>query len=212
MEPCGFSSIWVKPKQTLRRIVESAPNAKLWLLSAVYGLHYMFWLGKFFSFSNTLPLWGTIVLAVVLAIPVGYIAFNITAWFIWWIGKLLGGHAPFTHVRAVVAWSNFPNIINIIVWIVLMSAFGSSVFAQGFPGNIHPEGGMLRLLQICMVVQLIISIWILVIMVNGLGEVSMYSVWMGLLNVILASIIIGLLFYGGAYLLDHMMQSGGTKS
>lgn len=204
----SFFSIWVKPKQTIRRIVESCANYKLWILSGVYGLQYMFWISQFFSFTHKIPLWGTIVLAAVLAFPAGYIVINISSWFMWWISKLLGGHAPFKHVRAAFAWSNFPNIINIVIWIVLIIAFGNQVFMQGFPGNMPSNVEMLPLLRVGVLIQTVIGVWMLVLLVLSLGEVSGYSAWMGLLNVILSVIIIAVLFYGGGYLVQKLILTG----
>ena len=195
-------AIWVKPRKTIRAILEMGPNYQLGILSAIYGLHYLFYTSQFFGLAGAFPVGLIILAAVILAIPIGYIVFSLSSFFILIFGKLLGGKGGFKSIRCTVAWCALPNVINIILWFILIGFFGREVFMQGFAATMPAHHVLL--LQVCMLLQAGVFFWALVILINGLAEVQGYSVWMGLLNLILASIVMGLVFYGVGFAIERL--------
>ena len=195
-------SIWVKPRKTIRALMALNPSYQLVTLSAIYGLHYLFYTSQFFGLAAVMPTWAIILASIILAIPIGFLVFSLSSFFILLFGKLLGGTGCFKSIRCALSWCAVPNVVNIVLWIILVVFFGGSVFMQGFAST-TPEHHLL-LLQVCMLLQAGVFLWALVILINGLAEVQGYSVWMGLLNLILASIVMGLIFYGVGFAIERL--------
>lgn len=195
-------SIWVKPRKTIRAILSENPNYHLGILSAIYGLHYLFYSSQFLSLAIVAPAWLITVVSLVFALPVGYIVFNLTSFFIFLLGKLLGGNGCFKHIRSAFAWCAVPYAISLILWFIVIGFFGDPVFMLAFPGTTPAHH--LLLFQVCLLLQMGIGLWALVLLVNALAEVQRYSVWMSLLNLIMASIIMGLIFYGVGFAIERL--------
>lgn len=202
LEMNPWLSIWVKPRKTLRAILAKSPNYRLGSLSFIYGVHYLFYVAQFFGLAVLAPAYLIVIAAFVLAIPVAYCIFSLSSFIILLFGKLLGGKGCFTSIRCTLAWCAVPNVINIFLWLVLVSFFGNEIFMQGFSATVPTHH--LLLLQVCVLLQLGVFIWALVILINGLAEVQGYSVWMGLLNLILGSIVMGLIFYGVGFVIERL--------
>jgi hypothetical protein len=131
--------------------------------------------------------------SLLLGIVFGVISITITAYILKWCGRLIGGKATFKQVRCVVAWANLPMLINVLTWILLIGAFKEKAFYLDFPAEVTlaNKTGLFLLLALG---QLVATIWYLIILIQGLREVHGFSIWKALLNVILPSIVLIILF------------------
>lgn len=186
-------SIWVRPRETISEIVAYNVSHCFYILAFIYGLNYMFGTCQYFDAAKSMSVWWGVLMSVILAFPVGWIALSLVSWVMLYLGKLLGGKGSYREVRASVAWANVPNVINIALWIIYLLVFGKSTFMQGFT-VMEQQNSAYLVLQIGMIIQGIIGVWSIVILVLSLGRVQKYSAWMGLLNVLLTGIILGLIF------------------
>lgn len=191
---CPFWNMWIRPKDTIRSIVEKNPKSGFWWLSLLYGINFMFFLSQVFYLAHSLPFWGIIVGSLVLATPVGALLITVYSFLVLWLGKLIKGNADFMQVRAAVSWSVVTNIVNVVVWVIYIIMFGSMVFLPSF-NVMHFTGAASVIITICGWATLIAAIWSIVILVQGLGEVQGFSAWMGLLNVVLASVAVTVIYY-----------------
>lgn len=191
---CPFWAMWVKPRETIRKIVDKNPKMGFWWLSLLYGINFMFFLSQVFYLSRQLPLWGIIVGSLVLATPVGALLISIYSIIVLWLGKLIKGTANYSLVRAAVAWSVVTNIVNVVAWVIYIITFGSLVFLPSFH-VMHFSGVSSIILTLCGWATLVAAIWSIVILVQALGEVQGFSAWMGLLNVVLASVAVTVIYY-----------------
>lgn len=180
--------MWVRPRETIRSIVAKNPNFRLVWLSLIYSLPSMFYAAQKLSWGVTLNFWFVLTLCVILAIPIGFISICINSFIVLITGKLIKGKANFKNIRAAFAWSSVPNTVNIALWVILLLAFGSHVFLANFPTMLYSSvhGAVL---QLVLILQLIVAIWMFVIFLQALGEVQGFSAWMALLNVVLGIIV-----------------------
>lgn len=186
-------NIWIHPRKTVRAIVESNPNYRLVLLSAIYGFQYLLQSAQYFSLGQGTSLALILLFAVIFAIPAGYITFNVMSLFYYWIGKLIKGKGSFKEIRAATVWSSVPMVVTCLIWIILMVFHGNNLFVAGYETQL--TGGAAALSMSLGFVQLAIGIWGLVIFLHALGEVQGFSSWMALLNAVLAGIVVFILLF-----------------
>ena len=103
-------SIWVKPRETIRALVDYNVNFRFIVMCAIYGILYMLQTSQFLALGRSSSLLVIIILSVVLAIPAGYIVFNISSFFAFLLGKLIKGKGSFKQVRTVTYWSTVPML------------------------------------------------------------------------------------------------------
>ncbi len=176
--------MWLHPRKTVQAIVEFSPNYGLKILSFIYGLASLFSLAQTFSLGFFMGFVPLIILMLILAPFWGYLVFTFVSWVVYQTGRWLQGLATHLQVRSVLAWSHVPITVNLAVWVVFLFIFRETLF-QGFPGSYLFKGPMFYLLFFMCLVQLVMSIWALVLYLNGLAQVQGFSMGKAILNLLL---------------------------
>ncbi len=176
--------ILVKPRDTIRGIVQENPKKGLKFLYFLYGLPFALNMAQSLSLGSHVPVWGIVLGSLVLAMIFGWFGILLISGLFFVTGKWIRGVATFPQVRAAVAWSGVPNIATILMWTLLLIVFGGKVFYKEFAETsfIGHEAGVIFAVFF---VQSIASIWGFVILLQALGEVQGFSAWKALLNVII---------------------------
>lgn len=177
-------TMWTEPKKTIRRVIDTNPNSKLWLLSIIYGLPMMFYYAQQASLgqNNHIPL--ILLVCVMGAVIFGYIGINIGAFFLYFTGKWIGSKSSFKEVRASIAYANVTNIVSIAIWFLLMALVGNQVFMVDFP-YAASVGAMSGIMSLIFIVQFVVAIWSLVIFIGALAEAQRFSNFKAVINVLL---------------------------
>lgn len=123
-------SMWVRPRETIRAIVDANPKYRFFVLSIIYGLPVLLNVAQNSSLAEVWPFVMTIAAALILSPLIGLIGITIASVLLYVTGKWVGGKASFLEVRAAMCWSNVTNVANIILWIILMAMFGNALFAS----------------------------------------------------------------------------------
>lgn len=176
--------IWFEPRETMRQIMNTGLKQGFLLLSAIYGLPLAFNLIQSFAFSTLVPLWAILVGSLVLCTFLGMLGIYVATWLLEFTGKWIGGKANFMEVRAAVTWSNVPTLVTILMWVLLLGVFGGQVFDREF-AQTQFMGYQAGILFLVMLVEMVISVWGFIILLNTLAEVQGFSVWRALLNVLI---------------------------
>lgn len=206
LETNPWLKMWVKPRETIRGIVKYDPKHRLYLLSGIYGFVTLINIAQNFSLGAYLP-WGTILLgALVFSVFIGLLGFGIAGKILQWTGRWIGGKGSFSQIRAALAWSNVTNLVNIPMWLLLIWAFRGSVFIESFPET-NFMGMALTIALTAFLVQTIAAIWGFVLLLKSLGEVQGFSAWKGLLNVVIAFILVTAVVWIFVWLLWWMQGS-----
>lgn len=192
--------MWVKPRQTIRAIINYNCNHRFILLSFLYGFLECLQTAQGFSLSMHFSFGIILALCLILAIPFGVISFYITTLFVYWTGRLVKGQGTFKQIKASVAWSNVTTIISFVFAIILLALFGSAIFDRSFYDGVYPLIPTI-VLSLALLCEMVLSVWRLVIFILALSEVQKFSGWMSLLNVVLASIL-GIILY---FLFDMLL-------
>ncbi len=182
-------SIWTEPRKTIRSIINTDPKRGYLLLCAIYGLPLAFNIVQSFALTSAIPLWAIVIGCLVVCTFLGMVGISISSWLVHFTGKWIGGKGNFLTIRTAVAWSNAPNIVSILMWVVLFGVFGARVLNKNFSEGqfVGYQAGTLFLV---MLIESIVSIWGLVILLNGLKEVQGFSIWKALLNLVIPFVIV----------------------
>lgn len=176
---------WIRilthPRQTIQKIISYNPNYLLLMFSFIYGFPWILNLAQTASLGRTYPQMQIIIAGLLLAIPIGYIAFSFFSFLYLWLGKLIQGKGTFLTIRSAVAWSNIPNAISIAIWIVFMILFRNSLFNDATAN----APGFSNYAMVAFIIQLICSIWAFWILLHTLSYVQKFSLWKALLNIVL---------------------------
>lgn len=192
-------SIWIEPRKTIRSIVDTDPKFGYLLLCAVYGLPLSFNLVQNLGLTAVVPIWAIFIGSLVVCTFLGIIGISISSWLLYIFGRMIGGKGNFQTVRAAVAWSNVPNFVTILMWIVLLGVFGSQVFNRNF-SEMQFVGYQAGILFLVMLVESIVSVWGFIILLSTLREVQEFSVWKAILNVVIPFVVVVAVIWGTAWL------------
>jgi hypothetical protein len=197
-------SMWFRPRQTVRRLVESNPRKGFFCLSWIYGFPAVLRIFQEISLGVSLGSSWIILLAVVLALPVGWIILQYMTAIIFLLGKVIRGGATYIDVRVAVSWATIVNLAPVAMWIILISVFRQHLFFLEFTDQLFtgPEFGVM----VAMFVTLFVAwVWWLIIFLHSLSEVQGFSFWMALLNLVLAGIIFTLIGLGVGSVINYFL-------
>jgi hypothetical protein len=175
-----FFSIWVVPRSTIRRVVDTEPDGLVigiaWILGALIALTVQvdvnagvlsFDALAWFKEMGPATMGMTIFSSGVAAIGLVYLLGSIYHW----AGRALGGIADARDVRTAVAWGWVPAIILSLV------AMASTLFAAG--GNAWDKAPptILDQITVWLLAGIAIKVWAFVVSVQTLAEVHRFSAW-----------------------------------
>ncbi|NGX52527.1 MAG: hypothetical protein KR126chlam5_00830 [Candidatus Anoxychlamydiales bacterium] len=204
----GFNpwlKMWVKPKTTIRKVVDCNPNFRLFWLSAIYGIVSLLSSSQSFALGHRFHFFLILFLCLIVAPIWGYIVFSVSSFFIFITGKWLKGSAKYKEVRSAIAWSNAPMIVNVFLWILLLSIFREAIL-RDFPASfvfLKSQRVVLFLILLC---QLVVSVWIIVLYINALSEVQKFSIGKAVLNILIAIVIFASVFFAIALVYFLIMK------
>jgi hypothetical protein len=181
--------MWVRPRSTIRSIVQFNPMHQFYLLAGVYGFPMLLQFAQSLSLGQQFGTLGIIIVALVLAIIAGTIGIYISSALIYWTGKWIGGKGSFPEVRASVAWSNVTNVVNVILWLILAGYFGTALFTNTFTQTPF-VGTELMIVSAIFIIQTVLAVWSFIILLLALAEVQRYSVWRAFLNLVIPFLIV----------------------
>ena len=204
----GFNpwlKMWVKPKTTIRKVVDYNPNFRLFWLSAIYGIVSLLSSSQSFALGHRFHFFLVLFLCLIVAPLWGYIVFSVSSFFIFLSGKWLKGSAKYKEVRSAIAWSNAPMIVNIFLWILLLSIFREDML-RDFPASFVFSKAQRVFLFLILLSQLVVSVWIIVLYINALSEVQRFSIGKAILNIFIAMVIFIAVFFAIALIYFLIMR------
>lgn len=200
--------IWVRPRQTIRAILNYNSGYLFPLLCWIYGFPMLLQAAQNLSLGDRFSMGAILIGCLVLAIVPGYLMINLMAGLLYWTGKWIGGKGSFEEVRGAVTWSSAPSVVTIAIWVINLLMFGKFVFSAGFV--LMPIfGGQLAMVAIISILQLVVAIWAFIILLKTVAEAQLFSAWKGLLNVIIP---LAIIFIGASLLVWFLsFVTGGPQ-
>ena len=181
-------SMWLHPRRTIRRIVETNPDRLVLLLAAVGGIVEALINASSDSKGENMSLQAILLTSLIGGPLMGVIGLWLGGALLRWTGGWIGGQADSRRIRATLAWANVPLVWSLLLWIPALLLFGAELFAAATP--ILDASTMLSGLYMVFSFGIgIVSIWAFVVFLHALGEVQGFSAWRSLLNSFLALLV-----------------------
>ena len=179
-----FLTIWTRPRATVRGIVNTDPAFRVMPIAVIGGILEALQLEFTALAGEELNLLTILLIAVVLGPPLGLILLYTGAWIVEMSCRLLGGRADSNQVRSALAWSSVPFLATFPLWLLRLALLGRELFTVAKPSlDSHPA--LAYILAATALLELILSIWWMVVTVKALGEVQHFSAWRALSSMLL---------------------------
>ena len=171
-------SIWLKPRQTIRQIVDTDPThlVLFLMISAGAASGLMQLTEARVTEQLNLPFAFVGVVVAVLGAVLGVMGLYVYGWLYRWVGSWFGGKAKNVEVRAAIAWVQVPTLYLFGVWMILRLISGG------------PMGVVIALVY--GLLGFVVGIWGLVLACHTVGEVHRFSAWKGLGTLMIPNLLI----------------------
>lgn len=171
-------AIWMRPRETLRRIADHDPDYGVFALTILAGAALASLDVARRGETLDMPLAVLVVLVFIAGAVRGLATLYIEGWLLLVVGRWLGGSATGAEVRLAIAWSNLPLVFGVVGWWLLLAVLGM--------GSI-PDSSLEILLP---AVVLMPFLWSVVLLVVGLGTVQRFSLWRAVMSMAGATLLL----------------------
>jgi hypothetical protein len=186
--------IWIKPRETMRKIINHPTNNfQVVLLVLLGGFVYALNQAAGKSMADTLPLIALFLPMIVGTVIGAAFYYFVIGGLFYWVGTLLGGTGTYRGVRLSLAYAYIPMVVTLVIWIPSLILFGIENFTTDTP-RMNSSIGLFITFVIFTVIKVVIWIWSIFIYLKCLGEAHKFSAWRALLTVVLPIIVLLLIF------------------
>src|SRR5882724_6306193 len=133
LQPSPWRSVWLSPRNTIDRILASNPKYHVLLLAVLASVSTI--VSQFIAAGLVIPLldWRVIASVALGGVALSFAGFYLSAIFLMWIGKLLGGRASTVQLFAALAWGSAPRVISLAICLLALVGLGLSGAKAGDP-------------------------------------------------------------------------------
>jgi hypothetical protein len=174
-----WTSIWTRPRATIRQIVDTDPMYMVIPLAILGGIVQAFDRASSRNLGDELPLGGIFVAALIGGPIGGLLSLYLAGWLLRVTGGWLSGKANAEKVRAAIAWGQVPAIATLPIIGVQIAVFGIEMFTE-FTPRLDANDQLLYVLLATGIVELILGIWAIVAVIKCVAEVHEFSAWRAL--------------------------------
>jgi hypothetical protein len=186
-------SMWTKPRETIRQIIETDPEHLTAVVAALSGIATTLDRASSRDFGDRMPLAAVLGMAVIVGAVGGVIGVRLGAVLVEFTGNWLGGRGIREHIRAALAWGSVPTAWMLVPWAIVLLIAGGDLFTAETPYlDEHP--GLALLTLVPLLVILVMAIWSPFVLSKALAEVQGFSAWRALGNVLLAGLVVAVPF------------------
>jgi len=179
-------SIWTKPRQTIRQIVETNPTRGVLPLALAAGISTALMQAMDSLIRAGLGPPVALSIAVAVGAVMGVVWLYLFGWLYRWVGGWFGGQAKNAEVRAAIAWVEVPTFAIVLCWALLV--LPSFLAGRSAAGEAHPLAAV-GVVAFALA-AFAIGIWKLVLACHTVGEVHRFSAWKGLGTMLIPNLII----------------------
>ena len=187
ISPKPWKTIWLHPRDTVRRIVADDPSYGVVLLACLSGVSSVLDRASFRNLGDQVPLATILILACTLGPLIGLLSLWAASHLVRWTGNWLGGSASRTHIKTAMAWALVPVVFALLLLVPELILFREEVFTSGTPSidsNLAPALALFLL-------EIVLGVWSLVLACHTVAEVQGFrSAWRGLGNILLPGVVV----------------------
>lgn len=179
-------SMWVRPRRTVRQIIDTDPRRLLVLLGMIAAIATAIDRTSAKSMGDKYPLWAIVGIPILLSPLTGLVYIYVYGALLRWTGRWIGGQATPAAMRAAVAWPHVITAWTLPLWIPLLALYGREMFTSHTPVMDANPGPLL----VIWLVDLVAICWFAVVFLKSVGEAHGFSAWKALANVVIAAAVL----------------------
>lgn len=169
-----MGSIWIHPRKTIRKIVDSDPNYYFAVFAILSGLFYVQSHAIATNLGDHWPFEAIIMLVCFLGPVMGLILAWLHAFALERVGTWIDGKGNRSQLRAVYAWSSVPLLGMLLMSALETMILGMEEYTSKTPYlDSSPE--LMPLLLGILVINVVLMIWSFVIYFGAITEVQKFS-------------------------------------
>lgn len=179
--------IWFEPKATLQYILSNCPDQYVLLLFSLGGISRSINRVSNKGMGDNMSTASILIISIIAGGLFGWLSYYLYAWVLEVTGKWLNGNATFSQFKTILAWSSVPIATSLLLLIPELYIFGDNFFKSEVYSY---EWNSTLFLLIFAIIEMILSIWSLVILIKGIGLVQNFTIGKSILNAILPAFLI----------------------
>src|SRR5262249_17723533 len=176
-QPSPWLSVWLRPRDTIERIVATNPRYQVLLLAALGGISIVAFALIDAKLLTGLLQWRVIAIVTLVGAAFGVVNLYVSGVLFLWSSRILGGRAATVDLRAALAWGLAPRVISLVIWLIVLIAAGLFTATDRLPG---------ALTITLQVVAGAFALWSLVATMLMLGRVLSFGFWRTVICTVLA--------------------------
>jgi signal peptidase I len=182
LPPSPWLSVWFSPRNTIERIVASNPRRHVLLLAALGAMSAVVLHLLNAGAATELLDWRIIAIVALVGATLGIANLYLTGLLFSWCGRILGGRASATDVRAAFAWGAVPSVASLAICLAVLAVLSLS-------GGADVSRPASRTTFIALQASMgILGLWTLIATMLMLGRVHRFGFWRTALCVVLGSL------------------------
>lgn len=185
-------SIWLKPTATLQYILAYCPDKYVSVLLVLGGIARAADRASRQNSGDKMSTVSILLLVFIVGGLTGWITYYVYGWALSATGRWLGGRADAESFRTVLAWALVPTAVVLALLLPQAIILGDDLF-RSEPVDTSFLAENLKIFF--GLVEAVLSIWTVVILVQGVRLLQSFSVGRALANIVLpGTIVVGLIF------------------
>jgi hypothetical protein len=177
--------IWLHPTATLRYILAHCPDKYVTILLMLGGIARAVDRVQQKG-PGSMSVDSALAVAVIVGGLTGWITYYFYSWGLEVAGRWLGGRAEAGTFRTIIAWALMPTCLTLLTTGLAYTIQGDSFFQPDSDYDVTTLGGILVLLL--GLLEVVLTVWALVIFVKGTMFVQQFSAWRAIGNMVLPGI------------------------
>jgi ABC-type multidrug transport system fused ATPase/permease subunit len=164
-----WTSIWLRPKETMRHILNNYPTKSIHLL-AILGA-FTYFVGSIHMYFGS---WfATIISWICFSIIGGLVMLYLFGALFKWTGNWIGGQGTYQELMSVIAWTQIPVICFFVVEMIILALVRGNTLSLFYS-----------------IVRFALGIVAFIIFLFALSEGQKFSIWKAIINYVLSLMIL----------------------
>lgn len=186
LEMKPFRTIWLHPRETVRRIIAVDPKLDVLLLVCLAGIGQMLDRASHHNLGDQMPTAMIVCVTITLGPLGGLFSLWLGSHLLCLSGAWMGSIGDRENLKTAMAWASVPSLLAWSFWIPKLVVFGPELFTKETP-RLDSQPILLVAFFAVTFAEIVLSVWSLVLFCNTIAEVQGFrSAWRGLGNILLA--------------------------
>ena len=180
-----WTSIWIKPRATVRSAISNKPMKFAIILASIAGVTQLLDRAMDKDLGDSMSTMAILLLAILAGPILGLIGWWISSGVAYIVGKWVGGIGSFEEMKMAVGLSSIPIVVSIGLYLLDLLFLGDALFMD-------VEVSMFQFLWLLfsVICSAVLSVWSIVILIKGIAEVHLFSSWKAVLTLIIPFVIL----------------------